>query len=514
MTGGEVCVWIRAGSAAIRRSRMPRLWSFLAATLAALVGCEPRNRPTATVAPTSAKPASLKLLVVDDSALARRIGRYRGEWKARSGADLVVAEATSAELDAMGSLAADAIVYPSASLGTLCEKRSIRPIKSAWLERHELHQDELFEPAGLADLKWGDELFAVPLGSPVFVCLYRRDLLEQVHRKPPRTWAEYQDLARLLGDRKNLPGADLPDDWAGAIEPLAPGWAGRILLARAAAYAKHRDYYATLWDRETMTPQIASPPFIRALDELVATVNFKSGPTGGKSPRSLNASPAEACRGIIDGHCALAMTWPSAVESVPADGDAVKSVSEKTKLLDIGLCELPGSPEAYNPREKSWQRRPAEDDSRVSLLAIAGRLGSVAAGTKSPVVAFQLLEWLSGDEWGSRISPASAATAPYRRGQLPRGDRWMNQELSGASKEYGQSLEAAFLRSQWLMPPRIPGYAEYMSALDDAVRRAALGETPSAIALERAAARWQEITKRVGLSAQRDAYQRSLGFEK
>ena len=62
----------------------------------------------------------------------------------------------------------------------------------------------------------------------------------------------------------------------GTLEPLAPGWAGNVLLARAAAYAKHRDYYSTLFDKDSLEPRIATEPFVRALTELVATRQTRS----------------------------------------------------------------------------------------------------------------------------------------------------------------------------------------------------------------------------------------------
>ena len=65
--------------------------------------------------------------------------------------------------------------------------------------------------------------------------------------------------------------------WCGTIEPLAPGWAGLVLLARAAPYAKHRDNYSALFDIETMEPLVAGPPFVQALEELVAAAKLGPG---------------------------------------------------------------------------------------------------------------------------------------------------------------------------------------------------------------------------------------------
>ncbi len=87
---------------------------------------------------------------------------------------------------------------------------------------------------------------------------------------------------------------ELPELRSVAVEPLGADWASKVLLARAAAYAKHRDYYSTLFDKDTMQPQIASPPFVRGLEELVAA----SKPNAAVS---LAATPADARQAILAG---------------------------------------------------------------------------------------------------------------------------------------------------------------------------------------------------------------------
>ena len=104
-------------------------------------------------------------------------------------------------------------------------------------------------------------------------CYYRADLLEKLHRKPPRTWKEYEELARLLREE----GAKSGEEVAGEIRDgraLGPRLGGACLLARAAAYAKERDNYTTLFDEKTLEPAIAGPPFVRALEELVAATKL------------------------------------------------------------------------------------------------------------------------------------------------------------------------------------------------------------------------------------------------
>ena len=76
----------------------------------------------------------------------------------------------------------------------------------------------------------------------------------------------------MLADRAQSGSAAASDErpFSGVLEPLGPGWAGVVLLARAASYAKHPDNYSTLFDINTMEPLIAGEPFVRALEELLA----------------------------------------------------------------------------------------------------------------------------------------------------------------------------------------------------------------------------------------------------
>jgi hypothetical protein len=60
---------------------------------------------------------------------------------------------------------------------------------------------------------------------------------------------------------------------------------------------------------------------------------------------------------------------------------------------------------------------------------------------------------------------------------------------------------------------RLPGRLDYLAAIDKAVQQAASGEMAPAEALAEAAARWREISEKLGIEAQRKASARSLGQE-
>ena len=58
----------------------------------------------------------------------------------------------------------------------------------------------------------------------------------------------------------------------------------------------------------------------------------------------------------------------------------------------------------------------------------------------------------------------------------------------------------------------IPGAAEYYQALDEFVHKAVTGKLQPQEALDLAAARWEEITDRLGRDKQIRSYRASLNF--
>jgi multiple sugar transport system substrate-binding protein len=236
--------------------------------------------------------------------------------------------------------------------------------------------------------------------------------------------------------------------WSATLEPLAPGWAGRTLLARAAAYAKHRDYYGALFDPTTMEPLIASEPFVRALDDMLDSAKLAKHD-------QTTLTPDDVRREFLAGRAGMALTWPSSEKLETAAGES----------FAFGIVELPGSKEVFNPKTKTWQERRNGESVHVPLLSVAGRLASVTAESAHPAAAADLLSRLSGDPWGTAISSASTATAPYRAAQTVKPQPWTGGAVTGETlKKYGEAMAASLARPNSLSLPRISGVDRYMKA--------------------------------------------------
>jgi multiple sugar transport system substrate-binding protein len=478
-----------------------RLMRFVALALLALTGCGEDKKADEGAQTTKKelpwKGVSVRLVVAGDSRLAEAIGRLKGEWRASTGAELDVTEV--AESESIDDKQADAVIYPAYDLGILVERDAIRPLPDRELTNPAVAWEEIFEADKTHDASWASTAYGFPFGSPTLVCCYRKDLLQELGREPPRTWADYDELAALLADRKEANGA-----WSGTIEPLAKGWAGLTLLARAASSAKHRNHYSTLFDMESMEPLIAGPPFARALGELASAKKHMA-------EEALEASPERAHEALLAGRCGMALTWTSAAFS-PAGEPKADDKAGPSHNLALGFALLPGSSQTFNPKTGQWDARRADESLFVPLVGVSGRLGSVTKSSTQPDAAFQLLGWLSGSQWSERVSTTSAETTLFRKSQLKNARPWTDSRIDeAAADEYAETVRQAVGSTELFGAPRMAGRKRYLAALDEVVRSALTGQQ-SDEALRAAADEWRKITAELGIDQQRAAYRRSLGL--
>ncbi|MCA9270253.1 MAG: extracellular solute-binding protein, partial [Planctomycetales bacterium] len=229
--------------------------TFCAALACLLAGC-----PTATTTPNdgagnqSGEAPTLRILVVDDPVLSAAVER---EWSARGGAPLEITNANAADIEKYVRLSADVAIFPDAMLGVLAEKKLLTPISSDWLNAARIDRQDMLPLGAAVAPAWGGRLYGNSCGSPTMMLVFRRDVLEKLGRQPPNTWREYVELAQAIREAdqalSGLVGVD-DDDWLPAAEPLVAGWAGQMLLSRAACYLRSPGQSSDVFDRDTMKP--------------------------------------------------------------------------------------------------------------------------------------------------------------------------------------------------------------------------------------------------------------------
>jgi multiple sugar transport system substrate-binding protein len=410
----------------------------------------------------------------------------------------------SKELITAKRLSADVVVFPARWMGELAERELIQPVPETMLPSGVETDDtttriavnDLLPTVRQCDLTWGRKLYAITLGSPQLVLLYRPDIFSQLDLSPPATWEEYQAAAVKLADRAAL-GEFAPAEgqpWHAALEPTADGWAGISLLARAASAIRVEGQSFPLFDVDSMAPRIASPPLVQAAREMAAAAQISG--VGGR-----RVTPEEVRAAFFAGECGMAITWPSATGA------------EESKI-PVAFAELPGRGESFNFKTNQWTKKAKDADPRTSLCGVSGRLAAVTREARRSRSAFALLAWLGGDEASRVIGASNPNTTLFNRTQLGNPALWLGEGLSSeATAGYAKVAEAAFSRSVWMPVVRLPGVDAYHAALDAAVVQALADPDKAGEALAAAATRWEEITKEHDVSKQRRAYQRSLGSD-
>ncbi|MEN0109182.1 MAG: hypothetical protein AAF805_00520 [Planctomycetota bacterium] len=383
---------------------------------------------------------SLAVAVVDDPSLAAAIERQRGEWNALTGGEYTVKP--------IGSVAGidghDLIVFPSAAMGALCEPSEgrdsavLRPVRSGVLKLDLLRFSDFQPVVREVEVVYGQRVMALPLGcaTPLLVG----------------------------GSSETLPAAVLSNDRVTL---------GLEYLAFAAPYAVHPSREATLFDQETMRPRLDTPPFVRAMGDLVDAVERSKGRTA-----------------------ASRYTWPQRSAPAPDWLDA-ESISPP-----LGVAER------YNPLAGVWE--PVDRaDSAATLVASSGRLVGVAAVSRNAATAFRLAAWLAGVENAPAMAAASDGVAVCRGSFARSADAWRADIDRATARAFTAANADALRRRRRLIAPRLPGAKEYLAALGGRVQAAIDGEAVEDV-LAGAVSDWDAITDRLGRPQQAAAYARSI----
>ncbi|WP_254513041.1 ABC transporter substrate-binding protein [Anatilimnocola floriformis] len=450
-------------------------------TLLALTGCPQPAPPPPSPSGTVETP--LRVMVVDDPPLAAALAR---EWLAHTEKKIDLVEVTTAKAAAAEQLPVDVVICPPKLLGQFATRDLLLPLEESALTDPAYERDEILPALKDVETTWGRRTVAVPLGSPQLALWYRADLLP-AGTQPPRTWEEY---AALVEKFEKEPG-ELKQITA---EPLADGWAARLLLARAAAGALHRDQLSPLWNLETMEPLIANPPFVRALEQLAKD-------NRGAGERKL-LSPVECYEKFQAGECLFALGWP---------GQSVDGKSTTLADKQYGVTQLPGSREMFQPTSAKWEGVENSETIHVPFLSASGRVAAVTRASAQPKIATQFILWLSGPTVSGRAAAESRATTVFRKSHLL-GSWQAPAELRQPLTMYGEVLFAQPLAGRRFALPRIPGSDEYLAALDRAVLATVKEEKPAQEALQTAAKEWQAITAARGLAKQQRTLRSSLGL--
>lgn len=490
-----------------------------------LVACGCRSGgPASTVPPRPFKGVTLTVAALDDPAILATVAPRLGEWEESRGGSVALRQAAVEAVDAAKS--ADILIVPAHRLGDLIDLQAILPFPESLVESptpkaleddHDqptrppddpLAFDAILEPYRELVVRYGPDRQGLAFGGTAFVLVYRRDALDQasarlkseassatVDLKPPATWEQLDALAAFL-DSHDWRGDGQPGDGialAGNAERNGAG--AEILLARAAALGLHPDFFSFLFDTESMTPLIDSPPFIEALEGMTRLA--LAGPA--TTPRDAEAARDAFRRGevalLID-RAEHARSWTVENSSAP-----------------IGVAPLPGSKRVYNRDRRTWEPAKKELNRPSYLPEGGGWLVTVSTASTNPEAAQDLVRYLALAETAEAVrADPSFSMLPVRGALIARGPADAGKLSSLDRASWADAVSRTLMADRVVVEPRIPEASGYLADLESA-RQAAISGMPAAEVLKAAAQAWNRRTDRLGRDRQTWHLKRSLlGF--
>jgi multiple sugar transport system substrate-binding protein len=321
----------------------------------------------------------------------------------------------------------------------------------------------------------GDTWYGLPDDGDVFVMYYRKDLFEDEANQtefreqhgydllPPETYQEFDDIGRFFTEKYSSEGI-----YGGAFQH-APGQAFDWFIGPFSGAG------GQWFDPETMEPGINGEIGVRVLSDMVRVTEWM--PPGVQTWDFVAVLSA-----WMEGKLAMIITWPPI-------GRWSDGVGEGTAQLEWVPASTVAGKVGYAP----------EPGGR-SALAGNFALG-VSPDSQNKEAAYLFIQWMNCPATSlERVMLPFALRDPFRKSHFASEDYRAVWEGAG---DYLDTLEAAAMSGQHELG--IPGAREYMEALDQALTAAYAGAEPQA-ALDEAAAKWNEITDRLGRDSQKEAY--------
>ena len=352
---------------------------------------------------------------------------------------------------------------------------------------------------------WNGKTYRVNLDGDTHTFAYRKDYFGEgsISGQPvPTHWEEIATLpAALAGKNDPLTGAQA----YGFLDPLKYQWGGfgfYFLGDRAAAYAKHPDDPAWLFDPETMKPRVNNPGWVQAIQDVLALVKANAYP-----PDQLNADPNTTAFSQFLGGTGAALCWWGDVGSNARTSD--------TSVVGdvVGFSINPGANKVYNSKTAAWE----EKENFAPNLAYLGWgvyvTSRVSGDEKKRKAAWSAAAHLGGKDISLWMAAYPSGFQPYRNSQF-QYDEWV---AAGYDRDFvedylGSNLDS-YNHPNGAIEPRIPGIFQYYSIAEDELVKGINGQYASAQETADAiAAAWEKITDQIGRDSQIKLYKASLGM--
>lgn len=352
---------------------------------------------------------------------------------------------------------------------------------------------------------WDGKKYRVTIDGDCHTFAYRTDYFGPGAiggEKVPETWQEVNAVTKaLVGKTDPLTG--LPAH--GYLDPLK-GWGGfgfYFICNRAAAYVKHPDDRAWLFDPETMKPRVNNPGWVQAIQDVMDLIA-----TPGAYPADqINADPGTtAFQQFLAGTGSMLMWW--------GDVGSMARTSDTSVVGDVvGFGINPASERRYNSATGAWE----EVRNEAPVMAYIGWgiyvTKRVSGDEKKRKAAWSAAAHLGGKDISLWMAAYPSGFQPYRNSHF-NYEEW---EAAGYDRafieDYLGSNADSYNHPNAAIEPRIPGIFQYYSIAEDELAKGFAGQYKSAQETADAiAAAWEALTDQIGRENQIALYKASLGM--
>lgn len=313
---------------------------------------------------------------------------------------------------------------------------------------------------------------------------YRKDIFQKYNAEyrakygkdlePPKTWAEYDQIAKFLTRDTNGDGKiDL--------------YGTAIFGGDAKRYIWFADRYLSKgdqWFDSNMNPLITSKDGVQTLQDLI---NLNDN---GSTPPHAMYDWIDLNNAFLQGHVAMVVQWSD------TSRDQYDTTTWKSTVANkVGWALMPAdNPNA--PRGGVW----------------IGRVLSISSKSKHPDKAWQIISYITSKQVsGQAVNSTSTINDAFRYSQLTTDTKGpfptvaLNQNFLDTVKQSLKNTNADLM---------IPGGWDYMEAFDQNIYLAYIHKLTAQQALQKTANEWNQITDKYGRTQQAKAYKQYLGLLK
>ena len=362
-----------------------------------------------------------------------------------------------------GTGAYDVLNIVPAWMGDMVRAGAVEPL-DAYVDKYgyRAELDDIGDVYRENQMRIGDTIYGFPDDGDVFILYYRKDIFEEMGLSVPTTWDEFYEVSKAITDAK------APEVYGSAFM-RARGLLQYFYQERA------RVEGCKFFDAETMKATINGPGCVKALAGMV-----KDNTT---MPPGIEAwGFVETLAAFNAGQSAMLQSWPPVGRwsaGYGTDDIAMQWVPPSVVAGKVGYALPPGG----HPQ-----------------LA-AGFAMAVSSSSKNKDAAYLYIQWINSiDISHQRVQLPYALRDPFRKSHFSSPEyqsRWPD------AKHYLDAAEKGAVSG--LLDLSIINTFAYIDALAAGLQSVMAGGDPQA-ELDGVAVKWDALTEKVGVDAQREAY--------